>query len=60
MQTLENVCPNCGGGFENRPVRPSGKLANNPPKAEPYIHPVDMQIFVTLRDQNKTISPVLR
>ena len=20
---LENVCPNCGGGFEKRPVRPS-------------------------------------
>lgn len=20
---LENVCPNCGGGFEKRPIRPS-------------------------------------
>jgi uncharacterized protein len=20
--TLQNVCPNCGGGFTNRPVRP--------------------------------------
>ncbi|MBL8564673.1 MAG: DUF1272 domain-containing protein [Hyphomicrobiaceae bacterium] len=20
---LENVCPNCGGGFERRPIRPS-------------------------------------
>lgn len=22
-EKLMNVCPNCGGGFENRPVRPS-------------------------------------
>ena len=21
-QTLENVCPNCGGGFSPRPIRP--------------------------------------
>lgn len=22
---LENVCPNCGGGFTPRPIRPSGE-----------------------------------
>jgi len=22
-RVLQNVCPNCGGGFERRPVRPS-------------------------------------
>lgn len=27
---LKGVCPNCGGGFERRPVRPAGKLVNNP------------------------------
>lgn len=21
-KTLQNVCPNCGGGFEKRPIRP--------------------------------------
>ncbi|MGI9351931.1 MAG: DUF1272 domain-containing protein [Rhizobiaceae bacterium] len=21
-EVLQNVCPNCGGGFENRPIRP--------------------------------------
>jgi hypothetical protein len=25
---LENVCPNCGGGFCPRPVRPSANLRN--------------------------------
>ena len=34
---LRNVCPNCGGGFVPRPVRPRGEwragtgLANDPP-----------------------------
>ena len=34
---LRNVCPNCGGGFVPRPIRPQGEwrdgtgLANDPP-----------------------------
>jgi hypothetical protein len=27
---LNGVCPNCGGGFAPRPIRPANKLANNP------------------------------
>jgi hypothetical protein len=27
------VCPNCGGELVRRPVRPAGKLAQNPPSA---------------------------
>lgn len=27
---FDNTCPNCGGNFVHRPVRPEGKLANNP------------------------------
>lgn len=26
---LQNVCPNCGGGFTNRPVRPSSARRDN-------------------------------
>jgi hypothetical protein len=26
---LKNVCPNCGGGFVQRPVRPSRNWKNN-------------------------------
>jgi uncharacterized protein len=26
---LENVCPNCGGGFCPRPIRPQQNLKNN-------------------------------
>jgi hypothetical protein len=27
---LAGLCPNCGGNFERRPVRPAGKLATHP------------------------------
>lgn len=30
---LGGVCPNCGGGFAPRPVRPAGKLVMYPPSA---------------------------
>jgi uncharacterized protein len=28
------VCPNCGGGFVPRPIRPTAKLAKNPPSSQ--------------------------
>jgi uncharacterized protein len=37
---LSNVCPNCGGGFEKRPIRPTKEwragvcIAKQPPSAE--------------------------
>lgn len=27
---LAGVCPNCGGNFQPRPIRPPGKLQKNP------------------------------
>ncbi len=27
-------CPNCGGNFSARPIRPAAKLANNPPSTK--------------------------
>jgi hypothetical protein len=31
---LGGVCPNCGGGFMPRPIRPEEKLAAYPPSTE--------------------------
>lgn len=31
---LEGVCPNCGGGFEARPVRPLSLLGKFPPSTK--------------------------
>ena len=36
---LGGVCPNCGGGFAPRPVRPSGLLTEYPPSAERVLKP---------------------
>jgi hypothetical protein len=44
---LHNVCPNCGGGFERRPVRPRQNLRNDndtahfPPSPKVKHRPVD-------------------
>ena len=32
-EKLGGICPNCGGGFVVRPIRPAAKLANNPPSS---------------------------
>jgi len=29
---LKNICPNCGGGFEKRPIRPIKLLDKYPPQ----------------------------
>jgi hypothetical protein len=31
---LGGICPNCGGGFAPRPIRPALKLATYPPSSE--------------------------
>lgn len=54
---LENVCPNCGGGFEKRPVRPSPLRIKYPEQIEPKVNPIDWVVFEPLKNKNKTISP---
>ncbi|GMN09248.1 DUF1272 domain-containing protein [Croceitalea sp. MTPC9] len=54
---LENVCPNCGGGFEKRPVRPKKELEKNPPKGNRVYKPVDLDAFQNLKEANKNIPP---
>jgi hypothetical protein len=39
MGRLGNVCPNCGGGFVPRPVRPQAKLAKYPASTERVYKP---------------------
>ena len=31
---LKGVCPNCGGNFQPRPIRPGAKLGKYPPSAK--------------------------
>lgn len=54
---LENVCPNCGGGFEKRPIRPRKELEKNPPKGNHVYKAVSFKIFNCLKETNKKIHP---
>ena len=59
---LENVCPNCGGGFEKRPVRPTqcettNCLTNFPAATEKKYRPVDMEKFKKLHDHYVNVYP---
>ena len=36
---LDGVCPNCGGGFAARPIRPAAMLARHPASTERFTQP---------------------
>lgn len=39
---LQNVCPNCGGGLEKRPIRPTDKLSDFPASVDRCHKPADL------------------
>ena len=39
---LNGVCPNCGGNFVSRPIRPTEKLLNNPASTVVIFKPVKL------------------
>lgn len=39
---LKAVCPNCGGGFEKRPIRPEHLLKSYPVSKKVVYKPVDL------------------
>ena len=43
---LFNVCPNCGGGFEKRPIRPKDELIQNPERKDIIYKPVVKNKFL--------------
>lgn len=40
---LQHICPNCGGGFEKRPVRPTNLLKKHPVSTKIIHKPVDIE-----------------
>ena len=40
---LRGVCPNCGGNFQPRPVRPEALLKKYPPSTLRVFKPVDLE-----------------
>jgi hypothetical protein len=60
---LQNVCPNCGGGFCPRPVRPAKawrkglSVANYPPSAKVVFKPVDIDAHREFSQSIVAIAP---
>ena len=63
---LFNVCPNCGGGFEPRPVRPSREhrkgafLGNRPASTVGKHRAIDLEEHAAFARVLKDIPPRLR
>lgn len=63
---LANVCPNCGGGFEKRPVRPAkdwkggNDTAHYPPAQNVKHRPVDPEAHRGFAEPIRLIAPRLR
>jgi hypothetical protein len=60
---LENVCPNCGGGFVSRPIRPSKNwkgdnfLGQDPASTNVRHRPVDPDVHARFSAAIKSILP---
>jgi len=63
---LDNVCPNCGGGFVQRPVRPSKNwkdnnfLGNDPASRKVRYRPVEPVSHAKFAAQIRIIPPEKR
>ncbi len=63
---LQNVCPNCGGGFVPRPVRPAQNwkgdnyLGKDPAGTKPKLRPVDPARHAEFSAQLSLIAPEQR
>jgi len=54
---LHNVCYNCGGGFEKRPIMPKKYLLKYPVSDKIIFNPVDMLRFEDKLMKNRNIKP---
>jgi hypothetical protein len=65
-EVLQDVCPNCGGGFVPRPVRPAQNwksnnfLGNDPAATKVTYKPVDPVAFAKFAAPIRAIAPHLR
>jgi len=43
VELLKDICPNCGGGFEKRPIRPTNLLDKYPVSTIIVHKPIDIE-----------------
>lgn len=62
-QVLHNVCPNCGGGFVSRPIRPARNwkgdnfLGKDGPQTRQWHKPVNTVQHERFSEQIRAIAP---
>jgi len=54
------VCPNCGGGFQLRPIRPKAMLEHRPASTDVHPAGVDEQAHRAFFDRYSAIPPAER
>lgn len=54
---LHNVCPNCGGGFQKRPVRPKAMRIKYPAKTKGVAPPINETKHQAYLKQYLSIPP---
>ena len=65
-QVLGNICPNCGGGFVPRPIRPARNwkgdnfLGKHPASARIRHKPIDPAAHAAFADRVRTTPPERR
>ncbi len=62
-KVIDNVCPNCGGGFAPRPIRPSRNWKNGnylgaiPARTTPEHQPVDAMAHAAFSAEIRRLAP---
>ncbi|MGH8783328.1 DUF1272 domain-containing protein [Paraburkholderia sp.] len=54
---LRDVCPNCGGNFQHRPIRPRAMLAKHPASTEPHPAGVNAEAHAAFSTRYRDIPP---
>lgn len=54
---LDGVCPNCGGNFVPRPIRPRAALVKNPASTVRFHKPVDMEKQKAFAAKQNRLAP---
>lgn len=63
---FENVCPNCGGGFQPRPVRPAAPhrppwyLGDHPARKDRLHAPKDLEAIRDIQQRLRPVDPHAR
>lgn len=57
LTALSNVCPNCGGNFQHRPIRPRAMLAKHPAQTVRHVVDVEAAAHAAFLERYGSIPP---